>query len=309
MLWRGARARGAGGLGAADALERLAVLLEAGVGPGAAWRHLDDGGGGACARAARAAAGSLVCGEPAAPAISAAAIDESWRQAAAAWQVAEASGAPIGPALRSMSASLRAQEQTRHDIDTALAGPRMSSRVVLALPGVGVLLGLILGLDGLGQLVARPLGWALMVAAAALVAVAHLWNSRLIAAAEPPGAVAGLELELVAVAIGGGGAWDVARRRVADALQQHCPASLDEGDSAALGEVMALSRASGAPGAELLRSVAATRRREARARSAEAVERLGVLSMLPLGVCILPAFVLVGVVPLALSLLSSPGGA
>ena len=61
------------------------------------------------------------------------------------------------------------------------------------------------------------------------------------------------------------------------------------------------------PGAPLLRSEAAEHRRDARAAAAMAAERLGVLLMLPLGACVLPAFLLVGVVPLFVALFSSTG--
>jgi tight adherence protein B len=295
-------------LPAADALERLAILLEAGIAPRAAWRHLDSGGDDPAGRAARAAAEAITRGLPAAPAIASEACDGAWRQAAAVWEVAEGSGAPVGPALRAMCESLRAQDAARRDSEIALAGPRTASRVVLALPAVGVLLGLLLGIDGLGVLVTRPVGWALTAAAGLLVVLARAWNGRLLSAATPGGRVAGLELDLVAVAIGGGGAWSVARSRARRAMQAYCPESIDPDDARAVEDVLELSRRAGAPGAELLRSMAAERRRDARMAAAVAVERLGVLVMLPLGVCVLPAFVLVGVAPMAIALVSSTGG-
>jgi hypothetical protein len=56
-----------------------------------------------------------------------------------------------------------------------------------------------------------------------------------------------------------------------------------------------------------LRAVAATLREERRSRAAEAAGRLGVRLVLPLGLCHLPAFVLVGLVPILVSMTSRLG--
>jgi tight adherence protein B len=54
-----------------------------------------------------------------------------------------------------------------------------------------------------------------------------------------------------------------------------------------------------------LRAEAEELRRLARARSAKKAAVLSVRLMLPLGLCILPAFMVLGVAPLALSLMAS----
>ena len=56
-----------------------------------------------------------------------------------------------------------------------------------------------------------------------------------------------------------------------------------------------------APGGAL-RAAADAARRERHARAIEAANRLGVRLVLPLGLCYLPAFVLVGLVPVLLSM-------
>lgn len=57
-----------------------------------------------------------------------------------------------------------------------------------------------------------------------------------------------------------------------------------------------------------LRAVAAGVRRERRARELEAAGRLGVRLVLPLGLCHLPAFVLVGLVPVLVSMTTTALG-
>lgn len=76
-------------------------------------------------------------------------------------------------------------------------------------------------------------------------------------------------------------------------------------NTTAIDRILALSRAAGIPAAELLASEAARIRRDARSEAQRAAAALGTRLMIPLGLCILPAFMVVGVVPLMLSVLSS----
>lgn len=327
------RRRDAGAVGSsASTLERLAVLLEAGVAPGAAWGYLtraaataaggeEPGESAGDERRAgevvilRGVADALARGEPGAGALSRALgsadpsalpLDE-WRQTAAAWEVSEASGSPLGSCLRSSAESARALAQARRESSVALSGPVATSRIVLALPLVGLLIGGLLGFDSIGVLVRTPIGWACLLTAGLLAGIAFSWNRALVRRAEPPHGVPGLDLELLAVALSAGGSWPDARRLVATALSNHCAGVTIPTPERTISSIIALSELAGVPGAALLRSEAAELRREARAASAAAAERLGVVLMLPLGVCILPAFLLVGVVPLFVALLSSTG--
>ena len=79
----------------------------------------------------------------------------------------------------------------------------------------------------------------------------------------------------------------------------HAPAEL-----AAVGRALARASHTGAPLADVVESHAADCRRTARATALELAHRTGVAVVIPLGVCFLPAFVLLGVVPLAAGLVS-----
>ncbi|PDP88477.1 type II secretion protein F [Glycomyces fuscus] len=72
----------------------------------------------------------------------------------------------------------------------------------------------------------------------------------------------------------------------------------------AVGRDLARAADTGAPVADLLDRHATDLRRALRARGTARVERLGVLVVAPLGLCFLPAFVLIGIVPMAAELLS-----
>jgi tight adherence protein B len=71
----------------------------------------------------------------------------------------------------------------------------------------------------------------------------------------------------------------------------------------ALDEALLLARESGVALAPLLAAAAREERRRQAARARAAAARLGVRVVLPTGLCLLPAFVLLAIVPLVLSLL------
>jgi tight adherence protein B len=114
----------------------------------------------------------------------------------------------------------------------------------------------------------------------------------------------GLAAELVAIALGGGSSGERAVELVTAAVER---VGLDLSVSADVWHILDLSRRAGVPAGELLRSEAESSRRAARAEGAARAARLGSLLMIPLGVCVLPAFLVLGVVPMVLSLLSSTG--
>lgn len=89
-----------------------------------------------------------------------------------------------------------------------------------------------------------------------------------------------------------------AARHAAAARARH------QGDELAQAAARVLARAAdgGAPVGAAVARLAAEARQQARARGEQAAQRAGVLSVLPLGLCFLPAFVLLGVAPVVVGL-------
>lgn len=340
----------------ADVAGRLAVLLAAGVPPGAAWDYLvpvrqekarrplgdiDEGpeSGEADRSTARQHPSSrerdgvtnVVLGEAAraahrggdVPRAIAATADtasrersagrrsrrserddvrSAWRGLAVALQVATESGAPLADALRDLASSLRDLGQTQRDREAAMAGPRATARTVLALPAVGILFGMGLGFDTLHVLVATPPGLTCLAAGCVLLLAARAWNGALLRRALPRERMPGLAVELVAVAMSGGGSAPAALQRVADACTRF---GLAPPDSVAVGSVLSLAQRAGVGTVDLLRAEAEQLRRDARGTAQSASASLGVRLMIPLAVCVLPAFMVLSVAPLVLSILSS----
>lgn len=287
----------------AATVQRLGVLLAAGVPPGAAWRYLGDEA--VPASVAELAGTGVAIPDAIVESCAAASTEERqlWGSVAVAWAVATSAGAPLAATLLELSMSIRDLAQSQRDIAVALASPAATARLVLALPGVGLMFGALLGFNTVGTLVTTPVGWSCLVVGGTLLVLASRWNRRMLRSAQPRQQTPGLELDLMAIALSGGGAIDRARASVAEALARYGGewATSD----AAVDGVLELSRRAGVPAAGLLRSEASELRRASRAEVAESAQALSVRLMIPLGVCVLPAFMLLSVVPLVTSVFAS----
>jgi tight adherence protein B len=289
--------------GVASVAQRLAVLLAAGVAPGAAWGYLRN------AEPAASVAEAVANGRSIPDAIVAASTGlpvaerAAWRGLATAWTVAADAGAPLAPTLREFSASLRDLAQAQREITVALAAPVATARLVLALPAIGILFGMVLGFNTVGTLVATPVGWACLGIGAGLMFGASRWNRRLVRSAQPRQFTPGLEFDLLAIAVSGGASVSRARASVASALDRFEGA--DFRHDASIDGVLELSLRAGVPAADLLHSEAAESRRTARAQAQQSAQVLSVRLMIPLGVCVLPAFMVLSVVPLLVTVLDS----
>ncbi|HWS51888.1 MAG TPA: type II secretion system F family protein [Microbacterium sp.] len=278
---------------AAASVRTLAVLLQAGAVPLVAWRHLADSGD---PHAVRVVA-RVDAGVPLLAAIEA--EGDAWRDLAAAWEIATTVGAPLADVLRMLADSLQDAASAADDVRVALAEPAGTARLLLWMPLAGLLLGFALGFDTLTVIFTNPIGGACIVAGLVLVLAARGWTRRLLRRAQPAPGTPGMRAELVAVALSGGASIDRSLRLVADSTAS------DRGEQERTRAVLDLSRAAGVPAGELLRASAAQERHAARVHGKLAAARLSTRLLIPLGVCTLPAFLLLGVAPLLLSVLVS----
>ncbi|MFB9664821.1 hypothetical protein HP467_08320 [Curtobacterium albidum] len=288
----GAAGRPADGAAIARLIDQVAVLVAAGVPPPRAWTLV----------------GGLPDGD-----------DPAWHDVRIVIAVAERTGAPVADALRALAAAMRRTAASDRAVRVALAGPRTSARVVLTLPVFGLALASAWGAGAVEVLVTGPVGWCCTVSAAILVLAGRRWSAGLVRRATPDGRVAGVLLDAWAVALSGGGSWAAAATTVREVLAEQgggalapapapAPAPAEAAAERRLREVLSLSRRAGVPAAGLLRAAAEDVRDDAAAAALAEAERLGVRLVLPLGVCVLPAFVLVAVVPVVVGVLSSTVG-
>ena len=116
----------------------------------------------------------------------------------------------------------------------------------------------------------------------------------------------GLAAEAMAMSLSAGHSLAQARRWATEvATSFTVDHEMAQQELARCDEFMALASRTGVGLSGLLRSQAQRERNAAREEAQMRVEKLAVRLMIPLGVCVLPAFVAVGVLPLVASVISS----
>ncbi|MGK0722111.1 type II secretion system F family protein [Leucobacter sp. W1478] len=282
-----AAAGAAGQLSAASVLGQAASLLRGGVPSSRVWAVL--------------AADGIRPPKPEGP---------EWRVVLAAWRLAEESGAPFAAVLERLAEALRSLDRLAERRAVLLAGPRSTIRLVAALPLVALATGALLGFDPLPVLLS-PSGAILIALGLVLLALGVWWARAIVTRLERVDYVAGLECELAWIALGGGVPPGVALRRVADCADAASAEWVQLDRLRRDGPVVAVCSAAatlGTPVGPLLLAEAEAARGRAQSDLERAAERLGVHVLLPLAICVLPSFVLLGVTPVLLSVLGGVTG-
>lgn len=290
---------------------RLAVFMGAGLSPTRSWQELvdiDD----------ESVEADLICevndrvgaGEPLINVVADVthSEDDAWRVLAATHTVAHDTGAPLGEALWALSSALGERYDAERAVRSTILAPVYTQRLLMGLPLLGLLVSAALGVDALGFLTSSPLGWASLMVAVVLMVVAWRWSRAMIREALPGPGFLSPAFDLLAIATSGGASPEVALSRVDDALVRH---GLDAPERNILDRLPALSRRVGIPLRALAVAEASWSRARVKADATEKAEALSVKILIPLGALVLPAFVLVGVIPVVFALLSGalgPGG-
>jgi tight adherence protein B len=294
--------------GVAEAVGRLAALVGAGATPAAAWTYLagslddEDERRMATRIAAAAARGDPVAGLFVSDGPTAAA----WRLVGVLTSVASDVGAPLAATLDRTATGLRAIGDLHRAVATSTAGPAASTRLMLVLPPATALLGWGLGFDVPGVLFGSPLGWVDVVAASALLVAGSRWSGRLSRAAGRLDPMRGLRLDLVAIGVQAGLPPLLAADR-SERIAASTGVELLVDDAAAVDDAIAFARAAGVPLAALLRAEADRLRRVELGAATARASALATRLLVPLGVCVLPAFVLLGVLPIGVAVFASTG--
>ena len=98
---------------------------------------------------------------------------------AAAWNVAQRSGAGLADVVSRVAGTVRAEAEQRRQVDVALGTSRSTARLLAGLPLLGIALGSGIDAQPLDVLLGSPVGaWCLLVGTA-LAAAGLLWIERL----------------------------------------------------------------------------------------------------------------------------------
>lgn len=101
---------------------------------------------------------------------------EGFRALAAAWRVADESGAAFALITERLAESLRADETIRRQISTGVAGSRATARLLAVLPVFGTALGYAIGADPLAFLTNTPSGWLCLALGLTLIILGLRWT-------------------------------------------------------------------------------------------------------------------------------------
>lgn len=111
---------------------------------------------------------------------------EALQQIAAAWAVAEHSGAGLAGVVAKVANGLGADELQRREVAAQLAAPRATAKLLAGLPVFGLALGAGVGSNPFQVLFGTGYGIACLLVGAALTAAGLLWVERLARRAERP---------------------------------------------------------------------------------------------------------------------------
>lgn len=254
-------------------------------------------------------------------------------------RMSESAGAPLATSLE------RAAEHAEERIDallgrqSALAAPRATGRILSWLPLLGLGLGVLMGSDPVGVLTGSILGVLTGLLGLGLAFAGRRWTAALVHRAEVESAASNgteqtsnvplvdtaLVLELLAAQLRAGLAPLAALGTLAEALNSRplhavCQrlqmgsgwGSAWSGSAAGtfgeLQDALAPAYTGGAPSTALLLSLADAHRLSERRAAERAAGKLSVALVVPLGLCSLPAFICLGIVPILISLLPTLTG-
>ena len=290
----------------AHVVSRLSVLLRAGVSLSTAWREVGLTCESDLAPRVKRISELLLSGERHRVAVSqwSGPQSDAWKALGAIVGAADEAGTPMSEALWELSTSLREEAAMRRRLLTLAEGPRLTTWVLSGLPLLGLLMAEVLGVGAFSFLMGTTFGIVLLLIASLAVVGAMLWMRSMVVRAFPRGDSGAVARELLVVASGGGCSPEEAVKRVVRLLDdQGLEPSVDD-----LRGLAQLSRRAGIPISQLARAEAKWARVEREMLVADHAARLSVTILIPLGTLVLPAFVVVSVVPVAMSLLGPAVG-
>jgi tight adherence protein B len=221
------------------------------------------------------------------------------------WSLAQQLGGPVVLALNRIIEVFERSDKNAKEVELAFAGPQSTSKLVMGLPVVALVLAQLTGMNPFGAIIGSLLGLLSVCLGAGLLVTGHYWTKRLLAKALPEGLDPGAYLDCVLIGLQAGLPLDSARATAANNYQNVFTVEVSTQDVAVLDEAAELSRTTGAALTQIILSSADRLREDLRFQISNRIARLSVKLMIPLGVAVLPAFILLSIVPIAISLLSN----
>ena len=261
-------------------------------------------------------------------------------------RMSESAGAPLATSLERAAEHAEERIDALLGRQSALAAPRATGRILSWLPLLGLGLGVLMGSDPVGVLTGSILGALTGLLGLGLALAGRRWTAALVHRAEMESISAAnveseakkpaspadaapvdtaLVLELLAAQLRAGLAPLAALGTLAEALNSRALHTVCQrlqmgsgwgsawsgsaaGTFGELRDAPAPAYTGGAPSTALLLSLADAHRLSERRAAERAAGKLSVALVVPLGLCSLPAFICLGIVPILISLLPTLTG-
>lgn len=216
----------------------------------------------------------------------------------------EAGGSPF---LALQNLEKIAEQQQENEARLRLAGtvPKATARLVLLLPLGSSLVGQLLGLgsiavffESMPALVSLLIGLLLLIAAQA-------WSQRILSTANRLQQGDQIVLDAIALCLDAGLPLNQSQEVVLTRYVEIFEIEVSEQTKSEIAELVHFSDVSGAPIAKLFRNRAEESRRLAAHAQNENLELVSIRLLAPLAILVLPAFVLITVLPISISLITN----
>ncbi|MEY4648261.1 MAG: hypothetical protein RL009_677 [Actinomycetota bacterium] len=204
-------------------------------------------------------------------------------------------GSPVLPALRQLQQMWTQDRLQRTELESEMAAPRLTKRLISWLPVGALASAQLMGFDVVGA-IASPIALVSFVVGAGMLALANRWCNSIIAKAMPEPDAVLPQLRNTLLMLSSGATW----------VQTKTHISLGEETTRTLAPLLKVSRRSGAPISHIIereiRVLNDRRLAEAKTKLSEASVKLS----LPMGLAMLPALVFLVVIPVFITMSSSP---
>jgi tight adherence protein B len=217
--------------------------------------------------------------------------------------VSEESGASPLSAVRELERIAEQNFENQAKVRVSAAVPKATARLVLWLPLAAVALGQLTGLGSIKVFFESPLAFVALLIGFMLLISASIWSSRILSNANDKSPEDAIALDAMALCLDSGLAIEQSREICLRNFAACFNRELNQAEQKQILDLLQFSDLSGAPIAKLLRNCAEQSRSSQSHLQSEVLAKLSVRLLAPMATLVLPAFVLIAVLPITISTL------
>lgn len=214
-------------------------------------------------------------------------------------------GGPPAFALANLEKIAEQRQEARGRLAISSTVPKATARLVLWLPLGAALLGQLVGLGSIEIFFKSALALISLLLGLILLVVAQTWSSRILSKANQPEIDESIAFDAVALCLDAGISVRQARQIAGAKHKEIFSSNIAENTISQVDALIAFSELSGASISKLLRNHAEAERSKAANQQLQKIESVSIRLLAPLAILVLPAFVLVAVLPITISLLTN----